>query len=321
MDNMATALGKTTEIEGPPAGSAAGQAASAAGAPGATGPTDFANPTTNQDLLLASASGFKEPFDAMGLKVGAGPGGSLAVLHADGSLASGAERAELALRISQEPMALMKRPDFFEVLPRDKFAGLKQAYGNQTVVTAEDFLHMGMTDHQRDFLWSASCDKVSGSCNRNAEEMSYRKGNYVPPEDLLRIAKRESMAANERFRKDAQRREDFIKEKLTSSHVSSAVGDRLARIFGNQFSAAVASFLDDPFGFGRRRAGLSGGPAPAVGTSRQGRLVPRAQGSPAPRQVWPWVLWALLFTVAMAAAWRWRRHAAGAEADPERQDD
>jgi hypothetical protein len=198
IENTAAALGKTAEIDGLGSGSPAGPASFAAGTPGGTGKTDFSDPKTGQEFLLASVSGFKEPFDSMGLRVGAGPGGGLAVMHGDGTLASDQEKAELARRISQEPKALMKRPDFFDVLPRDQFEGLKKSYGEQALQSQEDFKHIGMTERHRDFQWSASCTRGLGSCNRNAGEKSYHAKDYVPPEDLRRIAVRQGVASSSR---------------------------------------------------------------------------------------------------------------------------
>lgn len=81
----------------------------------------------------------------------------------------------------------MQRPDFFDVLPRDRFLDLKGRYMKSPEPADGSFKHIELSNDQRDFLRSASCQKLSGDCNPFTSELSYQKGDYVPPEDLGRI--------------------------------------------------------------------------------------------------------------------------------------
>lgn len=172
-------------MAGPKSGGAASKVAGgAAGTPGAPAqPANIANPATSQDLALAAVAGYGETFSQLGLKVGAGRDGASSILRQDGTPASAAEISILAERIGAEPEALMHRPDFFKVLPRENFADLKEEYKKPERKEAE-FKHIELSAAQRDFKRSESCDKLSGRCNRYARQTSYRRGDYVPPEDL-----------------------------------------------------------------------------------------------------------------------------------------
>jgi hypothetical protein len=147
----------------------------------------MANPKTPQDLALASVSGFGGSFAALGLKMGSGPGGAPSVLHGDGTPASGREVDDLRSLIASEPTALMHRPDYFSVLSRPRFQDLRTGYATRPALAGTAFKDVGMPPDRRDFLWSASCARLSGDCNKAAGEESYKKGDYVPPEDLNRI--------------------------------------------------------------------------------------------------------------------------------------
>lgn len=146
---------------------------------------DSANPKTGQDLLLASMGGYKSSFAQMGLKMGRGAVGEPVVLRSDGMPASSAEVENLMKQISAEPRALQKRPDFFDVLPRGNFDSLKETYKEKP--DAKAFKHVGIPE-RRDFEWNQSCDMVSGGCNEYSRQSSYRKGEFVSPEDLWSIS-------------------------------------------------------------------------------------------------------------------------------------
>lgn len=146
---------------------------------------DIANPKTGQDLMLASMSGYKGAFAAAGMKMGRGADGEPQVLRSDGTPASASEIEALTGLIGSEPQALQKRPDFFSVIPRDNYNSLKETYREKS--DAKAFKHVGLPD-RRDFEWSRSCEKVSGNCNEYTSQNSYRKGEYVSPEDLWSIS-------------------------------------------------------------------------------------------------------------------------------------
>lgn len=162
------------------------------------------SPRTKEQLILAASTGFKGSFAAVGLKVGPGPDGRRTILRADGSRAGKSDLDALKKHIESQPGALMKRPDFFKVLPREDFESLKSAYAESPAARKTDFKHVGLTSGERDFMWSESCHSLSGSCNPHAKSVSYRKGKYVPPEDLGEISK-----AVRRKRRGRYRQWDF----------------------------------------------------------------------------------------------------------------
>ncbi|MCM2303656.1 MAG: hypothetical protein NDJ72_03075, partial [Elusimicrobia bacterium] len=171
--------------EDAPPGGAGGPGPRAAAAPG--GPPSAPAPgaaRTVPELALAARTGYAATFRDQGLKVGAGPRGEAAIQRADGAPASAADLERLRKALSAEPAALARRPDFFEVLPREKFADLKRDFAARPELRAAAFKDIGMTAGARDFQWSASCSGLSGSCNPHAGLGSYRKGQDVPPEDL-----------------------------------------------------------------------------------------------------------------------------------------
>jgi hypothetical protein len=182
---------QTREAETPPPGGAQRPAASrsARPSPAAAVPgRDPANPRGTPDLLLASVSGFAGAFESMGLKAGRSPSGSGAILRADGTPASEAQVAGLLARVQSEPKALMQRPDFFKVLSRERFNGLKTSYETRPELAETAFKHITMTPGNRDFTRSESCSMLSGACNPYTRQMSYRREEYVSPEELNEIS-------------------------------------------------------------------------------------------------------------------------------------
>ncbi len=219
----------------------------------ATAPANLASPKTPKDLVLAAHSGFGGSFRALGLKAGTGPGGEPAILRKDGGLATPAEVAALQARIESEPAALLRRPDFFEALPRDRFESLRRDYGGRPELRHSSFQDVGATERRRDFYWSASCDRLSGGCNPNAERASYKKGEDVSPEDLNRIwsdinkdGDEEDDSIFEEYT-EAERREseeaEALRERIGRSAFGEDAGKGLAGLLGS-LGAAARSFLE-----------------------------------------------------------------------------
>ncbi len=150
--------------------------------PGGTG--NAANPATKSDLLLASVSGYGGAFKRRGLQAAVGPDGDAMISRKDGTAATPREIARLRREIESEPEALMKRPDFFKVLPRASFSQLKTEYGSHQGEDFAPFRHVGL---KRDFRWTESCKKLSGNCNSNSASLFYKKDAFVDPEDLASI--------------------------------------------------------------------------------------------------------------------------------------
>jgi hypothetical protein len=152
-------------------------------------PADPSRPRTEKEFVIAVQSGYKASPAAVGLVLARDPSGAAAIKRADGAPPAKADLAALRRHIEAEPRALMRRPDFFEVLPRPRYQELKADYRAKPELKASAFQDVGLTAAERDFVWERSCDKVSGDCNPNAGAGSYKKDAEVAPEDLDSIWK------------------------------------------------------------------------------------------------------------------------------------
>lgn len=202
------------------------------------GSSDPSEPATAHDLLLASMSGFGGAFTSLGLKAGAAPGGEPAIFRSDGTPATAQEVSALRARIASEPKALMRQPDFFEVLPRERFEDLKREYRAQPALRGTSFRDIALTERDRDFLWSASCSKLSGDCNPHASAPSYKQGEEVPARDLDTIW--EEVAGSEP--EDEEGVGEYSDEDLERIALAEAAQERLGKsVFGG---ARVARLLE-----------------------------------------------------------------------------
>ena len=247
----------------------------------------FGEPRSVPEMALAASQGYGGAFRDAGLKVVAGPRGEPAIIRTDGAPASAAELGRLRERLAAEPVALGRRPDFFEVLPREKFEGLKRDYALRPELRATALRDVGMTEGRRDFQWSSSCSGLSGTCNAGASQGSYVKNQLVAPEDLARVwtaahaeSAPEEDGLGEYSAADRQRAaaEDLAEEKYGSGrprgpNLSSLLaklggwGGELSDTLGlsPRASAAgtgAASFVAAPSG--ARRAGTASGPDAAT---------------------------------------------------------
>ncbi len=147
-------------------------------APKATG--DPGRPNAPSDFVLAARSGYEPAFAAAGLKLG--PDGR-SIIRLDGKPATGDDYARLRSEIAAMPAALGRRPDFFSAVSPGHYADLKRGYkvkkDGDTV-----YKDVGTTAEDRDFVHTASCEKLSGDCNEHVVKGSYKKGDFVAPEDL-----------------------------------------------------------------------------------------------------------------------------------------
>lgn len=144
---------------------------------------DPTKPRTQEDLLAAARSGYMDSFNELGLKVGRDGAGKPSIVRSDGAPASEADLKTLSERIGAEPRALLRRPDFFKVVSREKFTDLKKDYKATPAPGEGVFKHVKL-EEERDFVWSRSCSTLAGGCNRYASASSYQGGHDVPPEDL-----------------------------------------------------------------------------------------------------------------------------------------
>ena len=240
--------------------------------PGAADPSD---PKTPGELAMAGTTGFKGAFDALGMKTAQGPGGAT-ILDRDGKPASAARLAELAERVRAEPKALMTRPDFFSVIPRERFNGLKSDFQGKPELRGSAFKHMELSEPgERDFLRSQSCDKLSGSCNKFTVEMSYRKGDFVSPEDLKKAAEKIDAGEAEptEEEKAALAEEARRLQELDGEPASRRVLDKSARkgIFArlNSVFGGIMAMLGGPAG-GAGASAASAGAGTGTGTGWAG---------------------------------------------------
>lgn len=145
---------------------------------GASG--DVGNPKSPSDYAIAARSGYAPAFAAAGLKLG--PDGK-SVVRLDGKPATPEDYARLQREIGSMPAALGRRPDFYNAISPGHYADLKRGYKEKKEGDAV-FKDVGTTEGDRDFVHTASCSKLSGDCNKNVEKASYKKGDFVAPEDL-----------------------------------------------------------------------------------------------------------------------------------------
>ena len=256
------------------------------------------------ELALAARTGYAGTFREQGLKVGAGPRGEPAIQRVDGTPATEPELERLREALRAEPAALVRRPDFFTALPREKFADLKRDFAARPELRATAFKDIGMTAQARDFQWSVSCSGLSGTCNPHAAQGSYRKGQDVPPEDLDAVW---SAAQEEIYGEEAEddgfgeyteedRRlaaaEDLAAEKLgsggrrspTLASLLARMGE-LARGLGESKGAPSAAAVASPVAEGpaveaeERAAGPAGAPVTAAASARAPARLP---GPPPP---------------------------------------
>lgn len=153
----------------------------------APGPSsgDPADPGSVDDLINASGTGYSTAFASTGLKMAAD--GRTIVRISDGKPADEQDLARLRQMIVSMPRALVKRPGMFKVIRPKQYAALKSAYNRQDALPQNFFKHVGTTEEERDFIRTNSCQRLSGDCNPAATEDSYKKGDFVSPEDLKKM--------------------------------------------------------------------------------------------------------------------------------------
>lgn len=162
----------TSHVSAPSSGKENAFTAGASGDPG--------RPKAPSDFALAARSGYAPAFAAAGLKIG--PDGR-GVVRLDGKPAGPEDYARLQSQIASMPAALGRRPDFFSIVSPEHYADLKRGYKEKKEGDAV-YKDVGTTEGDRDFVHTASCDKLSGDCNKSVEKASYKKGDFVAPEDL-----------------------------------------------------------------------------------------------------------------------------------------
>ena len=281
---------------------------------GAALPQNLSDPATPQDLVMAAMAGYRGTLKDLGLKVGTGDDGRPAILRMSGAPAGAGELQTLRERIRAEPRALLQRPDFFQVLGRPQHAELKQVFG---VKPPEEkaFRHIALADDRRDFLWSATCAKLSGDCNQQVLSASYSKGQYVPPEDLRAVYESLDDAGEWVLDDDSDLKE--TRDKLSRSAFDGGGGLRglmasIGRFFGGREDESAVSgdggAVLSPESRLPGDAGARGTPGAGSGPSRGRRGDAMASAGPsagvppsAPRRSAPGSRWGLWIAAAVAA--------------------
>ncbi|MDP3542354.1 MAG: hypothetical protein Q8T11_07810 [Elusimicrobiota bacterium] len=176
-DGQPTIGGRTSAV-GTSASAGGSKSTPAGDAKNRTG--DPGKPIAPSDFVLAARSGYEPAFAAAGLKLG--PDGR-SVVRLDGGPATAEDYARLRSEIASMPAALGRRPDFFNAVSPARYADLKRGYQEKPAGDTV-YKHVGTTAEDRDFIHTASCDKLSGDCNEHVVTASYKKGDFVAPEDL-----------------------------------------------------------------------------------------------------------------------------------------
>ncbi len=183
--------------------------------------------------------------------------------------------------LASEPQALMRRPDFFQVLPRPSFESLKQDLRERPDFGETDLRHVGLSESSRDIVHTDSCEKLSGRCNPHVGRLSYRKGEEVPPEDLRRMH-----AAIHGEDEDGGLRESFASEEADPAPAAQSRGNPLPKdtvrgMYGriNGVIRGIRRFLGLESAVSSVRAGHASGPRAL--SAAQPTAVPRG-GSAAP---------------------------------------
>jgi hypothetical protein len=161
-------------------------------------------PATNRDLVASAYSGFAPSYKKLGLKLGTDKNGRSRIVDTSGRPATPAQIAALRAQIASEPRALLRRPDFFQVVPRKRFDALKTTYRAASSLRSSAFQDIAMTSQGRDFSWSSTCHTLSGACNPSAMPPSYRRGTDVSPETLNRVYERIERESPEALPEDAE---------------------------------------------------------------------------------------------------------------------
>ena len=151
-----------------------------------SGKGDPARPMSPGDFLLSVRSGYAPALERAGLRVG--PDGKSLIRISDGRPAEAGD-PRLKRAIEAMPAALAPRPDFFSEVSPEHFEAVKAGYHERPELGDTVFRHVAPTEKDRDLIHSQSCSKVSGGCNESVRRESYKKGEFVDPEDLERMWK------------------------------------------------------------------------------------------------------------------------------------
>lgn len=162
-------------------GGAAGVPGWSPGAPSG----DPSDPSSLNDFVAASKTGHSPAFAKTGLKLGAN--GRSIVRAADGKPATAQDLARLRQAIRSQPKALMRYPNMYKTIRPQQFDELKTSYADESTRPETVFKDVGVSEDDRDFIRTASCDRLSGDCNPEDTKSSYKRGAYVTPDDLASL--------------------------------------------------------------------------------------------------------------------------------------
>lgn len=242
------------------------------------------------DLAALAASGFAASFQQSGLTLG--PGGR--ILRPDGSEASESDIGRLRAQIAKDPQALLRRPDFFDVIGRPDFEQLKNDFHAKPEEKDKAFRHVALED-ERDFSHSESCNpELDRDCNRQIKK-PYRKGRFVSPEDLKAIDEALRPSGSMVYAAPTPQ---------AGSGASSGAGDAVAGTGPRGFRLArFADRLKAILGRSKARPGAPSEAAPACAPADG--VLGTAAVSSAPHRYFH--AWQMVVLAALAAAWSWLR--------------
>ncbi|MBI5211468.1 MAG: hypothetical protein HY927_15960 [Elusimicrobia bacterium] len=247
---MARAMGSAERMRGALGafgGMPGGTAAGGVSAQGAGVPAGGPRRGPEDELALAALPAYRGALERVGLSVGAGPGGGRAIVRKDGSPASQVELAALRAGLAAQPQALLKRVDFFDVIKREDFDRLKRVHQERPELGRTVLRDMGVSESGNDLVWTRSCAMVSGECNPAAGGMSYRKGEFVQPEDLQAAAEE---VAREMGAEAGSGEEESAEEPPGFKELMAAIDESAAAVFDKAVAETEASSSGAPAGIG-----------------------------------------------------------------------
>jgi hypothetical protein len=285
------AAGRPPGAGAPPA---RGEGASYLGAPPPSGSSgDPANPKSAADLLLAARGPYAPALEKAGLKLA--PDGRSFLRVSDGKPATAEDLERFRSGVLSMPAALARRPDFHQKVSPEHFAALQAGYREGRSPSV--YKDVAATEKERDFVHSRSCEKMSGECNEHAAKSSYKKGEYVTPEDLERMYKGLEAELAGAEEPEEEPRSASAGPSRPAAEGDPLSGDEAASASPEEKAAAKAAQAKQA-----EEAAYAATPAFFHPAARRALARTVAWLSPSAAQS-PYAAWRLLLSVALIGAW------------------
>lgn len=245
---------------------------------GARAPLPPSDSGTPSGLVAGAYSGFAASYRREGLQVGSDADGRPRIETLKGEAATPAQIARLRARLAAEPRALLKRPDFFQVLPRPRFNALKAAYRASPALREGAFQDIAMSPQGRDFSWSRSCHALSGGCNPASALAHYSRGDFVAPETLNGVYERVEQDDEDALEVEDDEDLDWLDEDWDDyteeeERMADAADHARGKLSGGVLARAAGALKGL---LGRAGRIFGGGSSFASGEAASGRPVPEA---------------------------------------------